>query len=257
MIPLSQWIINLFVLARHPNVTIHLTYTYKLNSASQFIGSKTDSEHLPLTYQNVQRKQSVNNPTVNQSPRSKLSQKQTPIIGFNALICWGIIIQNIYVATIQYPSQTKKRLRKNLSFLVSQSNIIYNTRLNLPRLDLEHAALLSKSLVEIESIEQKVRLVTHALLETLALGLFVVVCQDGLVLGVSALVDDDAGTLAGRKTANISETLLSDDNVEVVLSLVDMSAHGDNARDTVGVGLGRSARGSVHDGVLGVAEEIG
>lgn len=97
----------------------------------------------------------------------------------------------------------------------------------------------------------------HTLLETLTLGLLVVVCQDRLVLGVSTLVDDDAGALAGRKTADISKTLLSHNDIEVVLGLVNVSAHGDNARDTVGIGLGRSAGGSVHDRVLGVTEEIG
>lgn len=75
--------------------------------------------------------------------------------------------------------------------------LIYNSPSHLPRLNLEHATLLSKSLVQVESVEEKVRLVAHTLLETLALGLLVVVCQDGLVLGVSTLVDDDAGALAG------------------------------------------------------------
>jgi hypothetical protein len=142
-------------------------------------------------------------------------------------------------------------------FVISSTLGIYNSPSHLPRLNLEHAALLGKSLVEIESVEEKVRLVAHTLLETLTLGLLVVVGQDRLVLGVSTLVDDDAGTLAGRKTANISKTLLSNDNIKIVLSLVNVSAHGDNARDTVGVSLGRSAGGSVHYGVLGVTEEIG
>lgn len=97
----------------------------------------------------------------------------------------------------------------------------------------------------------------HALLETLALGLLVVVGEDRLVLGVSALVDDNAGALTGGQAANVGETLLGDDDVEIVLGLVDVGAHGDDAGDTVGVGLGRSAGGSMHDRVLGVAEEIG
>jgi len=43
----------------------------------------------------------------------------------------------------------------------------------------------------------------------------------------------------------------------IVLCLVDVCAHGDNAGDTSGVCLGRTSGGSVHDGVLGVAKEIG
>lgn len=111
--------------------------------------------------------------------------------------------------------------------------------------------------MEVKGVEEQVRLVAHALLEALVLGLVVVVVQDGLVLGVRALVDDDLGTLAGAEAANIGETLLGDDHVQVVLGLVDVGAHGHDARDTVGVSLGRSAGGSVHDGVLGVAEEVG
>lgn len=42
-----------------------------------------------------------------------------------------------------------------------------------------------------------------------------------------------------------------------MLGLVDVGAHGDDAGNAVGVGLGRSAGGSVHDGVFGVTEEIG
>lgn len=51
--------------------------------------------------------------------------------------------------------------------------------------------------------------------------------------------------------------LLSDDNIEVVLSLVNVGSHGDDAGDTSGVGLAGSHGGSVHDTVLGVTEEVG
>lgn len=128
---------------------------------------------------------------------------------------------------------------------------------DLPGLDLLHAALLRQGLVEVETVEEQVRLVAHALLEALALGLLVVGGEDGLVDGVGALVDDDAGALARAEAADIGETLLGDDDVEVVLGLVDVGAHGDDARHAVGVGLGGAGGGSVHDGVLGVAEEVG
>jgi hypothetical protein len=42
-----------------------------------------------------------------------------------------------------------------------------------------------------------------------------------------------------------------------MLCLINVCAHGDNAGDTSWVGLGRTGGGSVHDRVLGVAEEIG
>ena len=98
---------------------------------------------------------------------------------------------------------------------------------------------------------------SHTLLQTLELGPVEVVGQDGLVVGVSALLDDDAGALAGGQAADVSQTLLGDDDVEVVLGLVDVGAEGDDAGDTGGVGLGGPGGGGVHDAVLGVAEEVG
>lgn len=44
---------------------------------------------------------------------------------------------------------------------------------------------------------------------------------------------------------------------QVVLSLIDVGAHGNNARDTSRVGLARTSRRCVHDRVLGRSQEIG
>lgn len=127
----------------------------------------------------------------------------------------------------------------------------------LPELNLLHAALLLERLVEIERVEEEVRLVAHALAEALGLGLLEVGREDGLVDRVGALLDDDTGSLLGAQASNIGQTLLSNDDIQVVLSLVDVRAHGDDAADTVGIGLAGSGGGSVHDAVLGVAQEIG
>lgn len=110
--------------------------------------------------------------------------------------------------------------------------------------------------MHIERVEEKVGLVAHTLAEALELGLLEVGLEDGLVDVVGALVNDDAGALAGAEATDIGETVLGDDDVEIVLGLVDVGAHGDDARNTVGVGLGGTGGGGVHDGVLGVAEEI-
>lgn len=75
-----------------------------------------------------------------------------------------------------------------------------------PRVDL-HGALLRKVLVHLESLEQHVRLVAHALPQILELGAVEVVCQDGVVVGVGALLDDDAGALTGGETADVGKTL--------------------------------------------------
>ena len=127
----------------------------------------------------------------------------------------------------------------------------------LPELDLLHAALLLERLVKIERVEEQVGLVAHALAETLPLGLLEVGLEDGLVDRVSALVNDDTGSLPGAQSSNIGETLLGNNDIQVVLGLVDVCAHGDDAADSVGVGLAGSGRRGVHDAVLGVAEEIG
>lgn len=110
--------------------------------------------------------------------------------------------------------------------------------------------------MHVEAVEEQVRLVAHTLTQALKLGLLEVSLENRLVHIVGALVNDHAGSLAGSQTANVGKTSFGNHNVQVVLSLINVSAHGDNARDTVGVRLGGTSRGSVHDGVLGVSQEI-
>lgn len=50
--------------------------------------------------------------------------------------------------------------------------------------------------------------------------------------------------------------LFSDDDVQVVLGLVNVGAHGDDARHSVRISLGWSGGWGVHDGELGGSEEI-
>lgn len=49
----------------------------------------------------------------------------------------------------------------------------------------------------------------HALAQTLELRPVQIIRQDGVVVGVRALLDDDAGALAGREAADVGETLES------------------------------------------------
>lgn len=51
--------------------------------------------------------------------------------------------------------------------------------------------------------------------------------------------------------------LLSNNDIQVVLGLVNVRAHGDDAADTSGVGLAGASARSVHDRVLGAAQEVG
>ncbi len=50
---------------------------------------------------------------------------------------------------------------------------------------------------------------------------------------------------------------LGHDDVQIVLGLVDVRAHGHNTGDARRVGLGRPGAGGVHDGILGRTQEIG
>ena len=120
-----------------------------------------------------------------------------------------------------------------------------------------HGAMLIQMLVHVEAVPQQMRLVAPALSQALKLCLVEVVFENWYVVGVGALLDDDAGTLLGREATDIGETLLGDDDVEVMLGLIDMSAHGNNAGYTSWIGLSRTRRGCVHDGVLGRTKEVG
>lgn len=113
-----------------------------------------------------------------------------------------------------------------------------------------HGSVINKMLVHIERIEQHVRLMTHALAQTLKFSLVEVVLEYRHVIRMSTLLDDDTGTLARRQTTNVGKTLLRNNNVEIVLGLVYVSAHGNDARHTSRVGLAGASGGSVHDGVF-------
>jgi len=94
-------------------------------------------------------------------------------------------------------------------------------------------------LMHIERIPKQMRLMAPPLPQALKLRLVEVVLQDGPILGMRTLSDDDPGALARRQAPHVRKALLGDDDVEVVLGLVDVRAHGHDARD---------ARGSVLDG---------
>lgn len=111
--------------------------------------------------------------------------------------------------------------------------------------------------MHIERVEEHMRLMTHALTQTFELGLVEVVLEDRDVVRMSTLFDDDTGTLARRQTTDISKTLLCNNDVQIVFSLVYVSAHGNDARDTSGIGFAWASRGSVHDRVFGRTQEVG
>lgn len=122
--------------------------------------------------------------------------------------------------------------------------------------------------MHLECLRKQMGLVTHALPETLELGPIEVVRQDGLVVGVGTLLDNHAGAFAGREATDVGETLVpmlairrkfscrfraylfGNDHVEIMLRLIDMSAHRHDARHTGRIGLAGSSTGGMHDTVL-------
>ncbi len=62
--------------------------------------------------------------------------------------------------------------------------------------------------MHLEGLEEEVWLVAHALLQALEFGAVEVILQDGGVVGVRTLLDDDAGTLTRRETTDISQALI-------------------------------------------------
>jgi len=133
--------------------------------------------------------------------------------------------------------------------------------------------------VHLERVPQHMRLVAPSLLQAFVLGSVKVVLQDGLVIGMGAFLDDEARTFAGRETPDVGQSLmikivsemryfgrgirdkgrylLGHNDVEVVLRLVDVCAHGHDAAHAGRVRLaGPGARG-MHDADLRTAQEIG
>lgn len=62
--------------------------------------------------------------------------------------------------------------------------------------------------MHVESLEQEMRFVTHALSQALELGFVEVVLEDGSVFGMCALFDDLSCALARRHAADVGEALV-------------------------------------------------
>lgn len=66
-----------------------------------------------------------------------------------------------------------------------------------------HTAIVVELLVHLERVPQHVRLVAPSLLQAFVLGSVKVVLQDWLVVGMGALLDDEASTFAGREASDV------------------------------------------------------
>jgi hypothetical protein len=97
---------------------------------------------------------------------------------------------------------------------------------------------------------------TPPLPQTLKLRLIKVVFQNWYVIRMCTLLDDHTGSFFRRQTAHVSETLLRDDDVEIVLGLVDVRAHGHYAGHARGICFRRARRRRVHYAVFCAAQKV-
>jgi len=71
-----------------------------------------------------------------------------------------------------------------------------------------HATIVVELLVHLECVPQHMRLVAPPLLQAFVLGSVKVVLQDRLVVGMGALLDDEASTFTGRETSDVGQALV-------------------------------------------------
>ena len=145
---------------------------------------------------------------------------------------------------------SNKQLNETICYVSRNRNVDC-----LPLIQL-HSAILLEIDVHLVSQSQNLRLVTSTSSNALLLGHLVVLHQLILVVRVSAVLDQALSALTRRQSTEIGQTLLGDDHVQIVLGVIDVSSHGHNARDTGGVVLALTGRRSVHDGDVGVTQEI-
>ena len=111
--------------------------------------------------------------------------------------------------------------------------------------------------MHIKRIKQQMRLMPHSLPQTLKLSPIEIILQNRPIRLMRTALDDLACPLPRTHAPDIREPHLRHDDIEVVLRLVDVRAHGHDAGDAVGVGFRGAGRRRVHDAVLGGAEEVG
>jgi hypothetical protein len=111
--------------------------------------------------------------------------------------------------------------------------------------------------MHIKAIPQQMRLVAPSLPETLKLRLRIVVPQERLVFIMRTLLDDDLRSLPRGKASHISKTALRHHDVEIVLCLVHVCGHRDDAGYAMGVVFGGTGGGRVHDTVFCGPQEVG
>ena len=108
-----------------------------------------------------------------------------------------------------------------------------------------HIALAGQRVVHSESCRQVVvRMTAHGNLQ--------VVVEQRTVVGMCAVVDDQTGALHRALAAEVGDTLLCDDDVDVVLRVILMAHEGNDAGNQTTLGCRRAGE----DGDIGIALEV-
>ena len=89
-----------------------------------------------------------------------------------------------------------------------------------------HAAGFDKTVVPGEGLGEEMGSV---LAVAFSPGTVVVILEHGAIVGVRAAVDDQLRALFGREPAQVSQTLIGDDDHRVVFGVIDVADHGDDA----------------------------
>lgn len=110
--------------------------------------------------------------------------------------------------------------------------------------------------MHLEGISQDVWLVHRLGLVGIVLSSVNVVKQLVNVVWVSNVLDDNSRSLSWAQSSQIGQTVVSYENIQVVLSVVNVGDERNDTGDTSWVGLGWTCRRGVHDGHLCVTQEI-
>jgi len=103
-----------------------------------------------------------------------------------------------------------------------------------------HGAILGHVLLHLEGPVEELRLVTNTACNTILRCHFQVVIKDRLVLRMTAFFDDQFGAVLWCDPTKVSQTLLGNQHVEVVLGVVDMRSLRNHAGDTERISFARA-----------------
>lgn len=108
--------------------------------------------------------------------------------------------------------------------------------LNIPVVNF-HGAVLCQVDLHLEDAVEKLRLMSCFSGQAILGGDVEVFLEERFVIRMGALVDDELGAGFRIKAAQIGQTLLGNEDIQVMLGMIDMGHMGHNAGDAGRIGL--------------------